>query len=92
MIVGKGFIERIDENNVGWGRIKENDQTFDLPVYDHKVGDEVLFLVPGPDDDESNYDCAYGLANDTKLTLLFCEETEEGFEIMDVQVFPRTGH
>ena len=87
MVVGKGIIDEV-KDGVGWGTL-DNGQTFDLPIYDYSVGDEVLYMVPGDDDEDSNYDCAYTLSDGQTLTFLYCVEVDDGYEIIDIETFTK---
>lgn len=84
-IIGIGSIERF-EGDVAWGTF-DTGTTFDLPIgpTEHDIGDEVQFMNCDPSETGSPYFMM--VIGARQATVFWLDETEEGYEIMDSDVF-----
>jgi hypothetical protein len=86
-VLGTGKIERITDG-VAWGTFVQ-DFTFDLPVSDdHKVGDDVR-MSENISVEETGSTHLFMIMGDRVATVYFCNETDEGFEIVHTERFTR---
>lgn len=86
-LLGEGKIERI-EDGVAWGTLCSG-MTFDLPVDPvHKIGDDVRFSQnDDPEDIGSSH--TFLVMGDRFATILWCDETPDGFEIVNSHMLTR---
>lgn len=75
-LIGEGLIERI-EDEIAWGTF-DTGKTFDIPAYDHAVGDLVRMSrnPPGMDHDYSIIMIGEAIA-----TVIRADDTADGMEI-----------
>ena len=76
-VIGIGPIERI-ENGIAHGTF-DTGTTFDVPVEDHAIGDEVQFSTSDDDDDAPYFMMVIG---SWKASLFWLDETDFGYEIV----------
>ncbi len=82
-IIGIGTIERF-EGTVAWGTF-DTGMTFDLPAEGHDLGDIVSFKTSDPEETGSPY--MFFILGKQRATVFWVDETDDGYEIMDSDVF-----
>ena len=85
--IGMGHVEKITDG-VAWGSL-DNGWTFDLPVNPdfHHVGNQVRW--DATDREETGSDYVIMVLGEQHVTILWCDENEDGFEIMGSEVIAK---
>lgn len=82
-----GIVDRIEDENVGWGSRDDGGGTFDIPLPDGiGIGTRVEFYEAGTN---YQFDFIVALLTDQTCWLMSLEDTPNGYEILGASEFPK---